>query len=742
MREKVAKIFSWLLLAPALIPLIYLDGLLYPYLSPKTFLFRGLGVLVLASFVFLVGSGHPFYWQRLKNKISWLPAGLLLIAYVASIFGLDFYHSFWSIFNRGDGLLTLSVAVLFFYLLLLSANQKFILKLFKVIAWVASLVALQAFFQWVQTISGVDLPLISETSGRLGGVLGNAAFLAGYLSLTAVVTFLIAKGCLQITWKRLAHASVALQLLVVLLTATRGSILALIATGFLFVVYLSFSQVSSQRVKIWSRSSVVAVLIIAGLFVTFRSQLTEVPFSPVRRLASISFSDSTVANRLFVWQGLLGKTLSEHLILGYGSENINVPFNEIYNPNQISEQWFDRTHNSFLDYFVQYGLLGLIVYLAVILSVLYLGFKIKKKSTEWGLYLIVFALIYTIQNLFIFDTAMTFWLLLVMLVFALIILDELSVTVLALPKHSQKAGSVIAVLVILLLLPVSIQPLRANLLLADGYMKHISNVGEAVASMEKGLSLGTYADLEYGYQAFSMYTDRQVSMLSGSDRAMAFNYASSILSKNLERYSYDARTATYLAHVLDLTPPEAVRDEIKLREAIDRAIELSPRSLQPRLLKANIAIRQGDSTSGQARVTSYHEAIQGLEDYLEIVNDSSEVDYVIANLYFLIGDRTMANDWAIKGEGSYKGGSASAQRATGYYIKTEDWPNALRFLKDFVEDNPGDYNSLFDLAKLYFLTGDIATSRAIVERLKIEKPGLLETDPAFQSAIQSAIQSS
>src|SRR3989344_5219351 len=104
MTHTMAKWFPWLLLAPAVLPLIYVDGLLYPYVAPKTLLFRALGIIVLAAFTYLALSGREFYWSRLRQRLAWIPAALLFVAYATSLLGVDFYHSFWSVYDRGDGL--------------------------------------------------------------------------------------------------------------------------------------------------------------------------------------------------------------------------------------------------------------------------------------------------------------------------------------------------------------------------------------------------------------------------------------------------------------------------------------------------------------------------------------------------------------------------------------------------------------------------------------------------------------
>src|SRR3989344_883918 len=408
----VRKVLPYLLLAPAVLPLVYADGLLYPFVAPKTLLFRALGIVVFAAVCYLVLSGREFYWSRLRNKLSWIPLALLAVAYVTSLFGVDFYHSFWSIYDRGDGLLTLTTAVVFFYGTLLYADRNFLPRLFKVVAWVATGVSAYVVLQWLGEISGFNFSLITEARGRVGGTLGNAAFLAGYLGMTL--------------WANLA----------IVLAATRGTLLALLVVGFAAFLYLAWNPSTKLgaggRTRKLARIALVGLLILAGLFFAFRAPLSTSSFEPVRRVASISLTDATVSSRLFIWQHVLGEALKSPFI-GYGAERIEMIFDRVYDPSAILEQWFDRTHNAFLDYFVQFGILGALLYAGLVGALGYTGLMLwrakdpirdasrSNPSTtqaatghggggRYGGFLLLLAGTYAVQNFFVFDTAMTLWL--------------------------------------------------------------------------------------------------------------------------------------------------------------------------------------------------------------------------------------------------------------------------------------------------------------------------------------------
>ncbi|MBI2612899.1 O-antigen ligase family protein [Candidatus Kaiserbacteria bacterium] len=752
MMPALERAFSYALLAPAFLTLIFVDGLLYPYLTPKTILFRAAFLLALAAFAVLALSGKQFYFSRLRSPISWIPAALLVWAYVSSLFGVDFYHSFWSIFDRGDGLLTLTALAGFFYLTLVSADDAFVKRLFAVIVWTASLSALFGVLQWLQWASGIDIPLLPGEAERVSSTFGNPTFFSSYMALSLFVTLMLARD-LSGRWQKWVYAGALLQFLGILAAATRGTLLAMVAAGFVALLYFawrpalrSFSEAGgNEKYRTYARAGFAGVLIAAALFVTFRAQLASVPFAPVQRLAAISLSDTTVESRLFIWQNVVGRALQDpkELMVGVGSEHIAVVFNEFYDPTKIVEEWFDRTHNAFLDYLVQYGIPGLVLYLALIGAFMYSARRLLVSADTneryRGLLFSLIAIVYAVQNFFVFDTALTLWFFLTL--FAIMLTVRGVPEPLRLRALPQALPILVGVLVALLIYPVSIQPLRANIALAKGYLYQLVDARRSVGAIESGLKLDTYAEMEYGYQLYEWYSERQVSKLDGEERVLAYRAARDILEGNYAKYPYDARGITYYAHVLDLAPKGEEPDEEYIRGVLARAIELSPKRIQPRYLLANVSIKKGDALpAGSAGKRQYYEeAIGELAEYSTLVPNFAEPYYIIATLYQVRGDPSAAAEWAAKGLAAYgRQDTNTARRASRYYITVEDWKNAARFLTDVSVAEPENYPVLYDLAKAEFLAGNISSAREIVEKLRQKAPGLVETDPNFLRALEKA----
>src|SRR5690606_8564060 len=92
----------------------------------------------------------------------------------------------------------------------------------------------------------------------------------------------------------------------------------------------------------------------------------------LRRLATISLTDTTTESRLTTWQASLSGWIKEPKIffLGTGLENYYYVFNKNF-PIEIykkagSQIWFDRAHNIILDIGVTTGIFGLLTYLLIL----------------------------------------------------------------------------------------------------------------------------------------------------------------------------------------------------------------------------------------------------------------------------------------------------------------------------------------------------------------------------------------
>lgn len=686
--ERIERAYPWLLLLPVILPVVTWGGLIYPYLVPKTLFFYSISLITIGVFGLLVAHGRAFYWARLAKWETWIPGALLLLAYISSYYGLDFYRSFWSLFIRGDGLLMLTCTVANFYLIVFYADRKFFERLLRAVAVVASFVAVYGIGEWLMS------------GGRIGSLLGNAAFFAGYLGIAFFATLVSAQS-LSLSWRRAVYSGAALQIIAIILTATRGTILALVVVGVVSLVYLVFTGKGKRRM--WSASVLITLIIFGGIFFTFSDELSKVSFEPIARIASISLSDGTVSSRLFIWKNMVTE-IQKSPWFGVGAEHIDSLFNRFYDPTQISEQWFDRSHNAFLDYAAQYGIGGLLLYLMLIASFIIPARRLAARGEHRiaGIFMLL-ATAYAIQNFFVFDTISSFWLLLALLAACIAIsLNETHPEILPRAPWARGASWIFASVLLYLIVPVSVRPALAAYDLAHAYTYQLTDVPMQISYLSHGLAQGTYGDLEYGYQTYDMYANQQAATLSDDARTDAYQATVNILSANFNRYSYDGRTALALAHVLSLAPEGVSVDQNLLSAALTRAIEQSPKRSQPWYVLANLSIRNANSYPPRSKehVTGYAAARDILSHYIALVPTLSAPHFVLAQLLYASGRAADAEVEALKGRVNYISDLETAHRAAVYYETTLDLSNAAYFLAEIVHLDPSDEGARSDLKKI------------------------------------------
>jgi len=726
----IDKIRQWALLAPALIPLVYLDIFFYPLVATKAFFFKiALTVAVLAGTYFLYKGGRV-YTDRLKSFWAWIPVMLLSVAYATSLFGIDFYHSFWSVFDRSAGLLAMTYATLYLYLLVLFVSKDFIWKFLKLTAGVASIVATYATVQWLGDISGVSIPLFLEADGRIGGTIGNAAFLAGYLGLTFFLTLIVAKKSLhRADWY---YAGAFIQLVAITLTATRGTILALIAMLGIVVVYTAIKK--KGKVQKVALTALLGGLVVLGGFFVFRENLQNVPFEPVRRIASISAEDTTTSSRIFVWKNTLSYALEKPLT-GYGAEHIDYVYNKFYNAGDIVEQWFDRSHNLYLDYFVQYGVFGLVLFILFVAGLFRYALKTRKEDEYIGNMLTLLVGVYVLQSFFVFDTINTLIVLLPLFAFSLYKEGEGRV---ATTPMKIEAGAA-SVLVLVGMYFAVLQPVYANLQLGQSYINHIVDVDKYAAAYTRGFNVNSFTDLEFGYQAYEMYTSRQQSIFSGEEKVIAYQIAHDALKANMQKYPYDARTLVYLGHVLEARPAGVEYSAEENLKVLHDAMELSPGREQSYYMLANIYIAKGNASTGVEREGFYQKAIDTVENYQALVPDIAEGYLVLSELYRIVENSSKAEELFNEGVNRYKGDTADARRIAGRLLAQNKISEARPYLETVYRERPTDYVAIFDLAKVRFIVGDVDGAVELVELVQLNKPEILSSDTLFLQSLQNAL---
>jgi O-antigen ligase len=399
--KKLSSIIISGLFVTPFISFIVLNSLFFPFITGKAFVFRILIEILFCLWFILMIKDESY-----RPKKSWLLYSVSIfvgVIFLADILGVNFYRSFWSNFERMDGFITLIHFFAYFLMLSTVLKTERVWKYFLNTSLVSS--TLLCLFSAIPQI--YRKAEIHQSSDRIDATLGNATYLAVYAMIHIAIAAYLALRSNNLYIRLSYVAGILLHFLVLYKTQTRGAMLGLVVGFFISSVLIAIFE---KEKKIIRKISVVGLLIatvFVGSFVFLRDSDFVKKSPTLKRFAEVSFTENFLKGqgRYYIWPMAI-EGFKERPILGWGQENFNYVFNKNYNPGMYSqEQWFDRTHNIVLDWLIAGGLLGLLSYLFIFVSLLYYvwrgkggDFSVSDKSILTGL---IFA--YFFQNLFVFD---------------------------------------------------------------------------------------------------------------------------------------------------------------------------------------------------------------------------------------------------------------------------------------------------------------------------------------------------
>lgn len=380
------------------VPLIVSTSLFFPFIAGKAFIFRLIVEVVFVCYLILALRDETY-----RPKFNWIFGTLLLFLAVvglADIFAQNPYKAFWSNFERSEGFVTLlHLGAYFLVLGSVLKTESLWNKLLATSLFSSAIMAVYSFFQLAGKIH------INQGGVRVDGTLGNASYLAIYMVFHIFFAALLFSR-FRSNWQRGTIALVGLMNLIVLyFTATRGAILGILGGAFFSFLLLLFKSEKGDRIRKLAGAGLLLVLVFVGLFVTFKNS-PLVHNSPVlSRFATLSFAEIKNQGRYYVWPMAL-KGIAERPILGWGQEGFNFVFNKYFDPRMYNQEpWFDRAHNTYLDWAVAGGLLGLFSYLSIFAALLYYIFKAPNENLSKNEKAVMLGLVvaYAFNNLFVFD---------------------------------------------------------------------------------------------------------------------------------------------------------------------------------------------------------------------------------------------------------------------------------------------------------------------------------------------------
>ncbi len=632
-------------------PLILLQNFYFPFIVPRNLFFRLLVDVVFALYLYL--SIVDLNFRPKFNKGFVLFFLFVIFLTISSILGGHFAYSFWSNFERMDGLVNWLHIVLYIIVLLGIFKNKeqwhgfFKISLFS--ALISTFVALGQKF-------GLNFVMASSGGTRLTALMGNAAYVASYLMLHSFIAIYLLKiEWKKIFWRYFYIFSLILFIFILISTQTRGAFLGLLAFAVLFVVGFLWIK-RKQRNKAYYAALILLIAIFTFITLLFTQKQANwvKDVSLFNKIAHVSLNDTTAQSRLMIWRNSL-EGVKEKPIFGWGEENFIYVFNK-YFPIEIfhdigSEVWFDRPHNILVQHLVQGGIVGLSLYLSIFFYLIFLLYKkYLQDKNEWffSLFWSAFLLSFLVHDLFIFDSVNTNIILYLILAFlwqenANLSLDKFF-NIFA--KYKYFIGlSLATIFLILSVYFFYLTPLISNLSLIKflGYSysaKTTSDLNMGLDSWERSFSvsyLGTKEKTENLQKITIALVQNQ--SIDTKVKIGFFNKTAFVLENIVNKYPDDVRMAFFLVDfysTFQTYQPEFVEKNIVLLEHLHEIAPQRPDTLL-RLTSAYLAKNEVDraiETSKQlVALAPWAKAVYWNNFRVAVSSkDLAEVDFSLQNI--------------------------------------------------------------------------------------------------------------
>ncbi len=383
-----------------LVPTIVFSAYFFPFITGKNFFFRILVEIAAVAWV-VTWFTTPQYRPRATAMTIALTVFTLIIA-AADVFGISPFKSFWSNFERMEGFVTLAHLALFALMTTTVFTEKLWIRWFATSVGVAAYVTIYGFTQLVGETT------INQSADRLDANIGNSAYLAVYMIFHIFTA--LALGYRFRHWQRwIVWSLVPFMTIILYYTGTRGALLGFLAgagvTALILAVTARRRHPTIQKIALGGVIAV--VLVIAGFMVAQNTSFVQ-ESRVLSRFRGITLENISETPRFIIW-GMALEGVQERPLLGWGQENFNYVFNKYYDPRLfLQEQWFDRTHNVILDWFIAGGLLGLLSYFSLFVVLLWTlwrhtGHSLVEKAVITGM-----IVAYTVHNLFVFDSIVSY----------------------------------------------------------------------------------------------------------------------------------------------------------------------------------------------------------------------------------------------------------------------------------------------------------------------------------------------
>lgn len=722
-------IYGGLFLLP-FIPLVITSSMYFPFITGKNFAFRILAEIIIGLWAILAVRDSKY--RPKFSLISWSVLAFVVIIAFADAFGVYSYKSFWSNYERMEGLITLlHLLGLFFAASSVFKTEKMWSRFFHTSIGVSLILGIYGLFQLSGAIK------INQGGVRVDGTLGNATYLAVYMLFHIFLAFFfmvkrhygknVQGGFFSDYVNYIYGAIIALQTVILYYTASRGPILGLIGGIFISSILIAIFEKEKKAIRKIAIAILAAVIIIGGSFIAFRDSDFIKSSKVLARFSDISLSERTTKSRFMIWN-MAYQGFKERPILGWGQENFNYVFNKYYNPKMYDqEQWFDRTHNVFFDWLIAGGALGILSYLSIFFAVIYSiwkragwNFSVTEKSILTGL-----LVGYFFQNLFVFDNITSYVLFFAVIAYA----------------HSRKISQssdfpakkeilinrsvanwlivpVIGAMTLYSFYFFNYKGYMASRTLIQAMTPYSQGISKNIEFFKKALAYGSFGDPEIREQLVQSAVRVAASDANLETKQVFFDLAVAEMKKQLAKTPNDARYHLFTGSMLS-----AFKQYDQGYQGLKKASELSPNKQTIRFEIIGNLINSGKTGDALKLAKETFE--------LETSSNQSRVVYAVAAIY--ARDNRLADELLAPIQNT----DYIDDRVISAYASNKQFGKIIPILQAKIKNDPNNTQNYISLAAAYLGNGQREAAVAEIQKIIAINPQFKEQGEFYIKEIRA-----
>ena len=662
--------------------------LFFPFITGKAFYFRTIIEILFALWVFVA-----CFDKRYRPKATpalWAIIATVFALSLSTVFGANPYRSFWSNFERMEGLVG-HLHLLAFFVVLTSVFLRYEdwKKFFSVSLVASFLVSSYGYFQSLGFIK------VFQSSERVDATLGNSTYLAIYLvfHLFLALYFLLKEDR---RWLRCVFAGlIVYEIPVIFLTATRGAILGLLGGGIILAVFFGIFG-GNKKLKKLSLGFIGLLFVFGSTFWFIKDTGFVQENYVLRRFANMSFSEQTIKSRFSIW-GISWEGFKERPILGWGIENYDQVFNKYFKPELWSnEPWFDRSHNIVFDWLIHAGIIGFLAYSSIFATAFYMIFKSLGRN-EVAVFSVLL-LVYVFHNFFVFDNLTSYFMFFSVLGFISFRYKESAISTyrnidISIYKTSARAivPILVFIFVIFSLYFANIKPLLASNALIKTLRDFATNgqdTNKMLSDFEKVYSYGTFGTGEAREQMVQYANTALASELSKEDKIKIFEKTVAELKKQIDANPDSARIYVMLGNLYSTAG--------LFEQALDvfgKALELSPKKQQIYFLIADVYLKKND----------FEKTFELIKQAYELDPTYKEAAKNLAIVAIVGGKQDFAEDLIEK---TYGNRVIADEQLLNAYGRIGNWKKVKDIWEFFIKNDEDNVQYRVSLAAAYLKVGE------------------------------------